>query len=638
MKSFDDRDMDGSAEKTKRMMTRGPTLFHDSHGQKTMDMDQDDVDRRKRMMTRGPTLFNDSHGFDRSPTGQPNMTRSLSQGQPNMTRSLSQDKYPSKPQPVTRGKTILQDEEERGRARSPNPAVLGQAKTQAFQRSGTSQDRSLSASRGKTMGAMADVNDGNLRAQGQLVNWQRRANSVPPEVSSVSRTKSRFIDDQDPGHGYEFNNMSTDISGGDWDRSFSRTQGTSSPMQLSRGTEERLAPKKWSSPMEKIHGGHYEYIVGHRERTAEDAAKRELDQDLLMMLAPDVEIPEPRLRTGTPGTTSAPLMRTAFTDRTLRLRDELGKTVLTGGRPLQVDDPTKECKDCECPSCKPFDRHAAGLPSTLLPGNKASKPKDGKGGKTMNSALVGTAIHKMFEELPAEARQESHAEELLLKKQFGMKRSRPQSAEPGSAGNFNGAIGRESPTRRGRMEQVTARPPRSDLAMILNPSKDDAPAPLRITKFSKGLGECKTPSEEAENLSIKWNQPLYRFELCAGEEYKHPRAVSLPPPRVRNPVNNEGVGIEDCQLGKPERGDRKTSSRLVNDSSNMNTVTNLHVAKELADRERAMRLQHDKKFADLCAMTSEAKEKQAQIHCDIIQRNHHSWSNKMAETLRWGDA
>jgi hypothetical protein len=390
--------------------------------------------------------------------------------------------------------------------------------------------------------------------------------------------------------------------------------------------------------MEKLHGGHYENIVGLRERTAEDAAKRELDQDLLAMLAPDIDATRsPQWHSKSPGTSPAPNMRTAFTDRTLRLRDDMGKSVLTGTERLQAEDGAHQ--DCNCASCQPYNRQAAGLPSTLLPANKGTNPKGGEHGKRSNSNLVGTAIHKMFADNP-EGRQEAFSEELLLKKQFGM-RSRARSADPMAAGNFNGDIGRNLPSRlghrpsRGSQPQIADPRARSDIAMVMNPSKDDAPPPSQITRFVKGTGECRMPSAEAETLSVRWNQPLYRFEICAGEEYKHPRAVSLPPPR-RNVISNEGVDVRDCSLGNPARGDAKLRHPGQNDSTNMTIVTNNHIANQYADTERAMRFEKDKKFADLCATTTEARQKQCQMHSDIVSRNHHSWSNNMAETLKWG--
>jgi hypothetical protein len=328
-------------------------------------------------------------------------------------------------------------------------------------------------------------------------------------------------------------------------------------------------------------------------------------------------------------------MRTAFTDRTLRLRDEICKGVLTGEGATVTKDAVKDCQDCECYSCKPYDRAAAGLPTALMPGKRVSKPRGGSTGKKLDSNHVGTAIHKMFVDDP-EGRPERLTEEVMLGKQFG-RRSRASSADPRAAGGYNVVVGGVSPTRRGRMDwqpQIWDRPPRSQMAMTISPAKEDAPPSLKITSMAKGEGEFKTPSGEAEILSIKWNQPLYRFEVCAGEAYRHPRASSLPPPRRRNPVNNDGVQVEDCDLGASGRGDRKTRG-TGNDSTNMYCVTNLQIGKEASEKERTMRLQHDKRFADVCAITTETMGKQAQIHSDIIQRNHHTFSGNMADTLTW---
>ena len=50
---------------------------------------------------------------------------------------------------------------------------------------------------------------------------------------------------------------------------------------------------------------------------------------------------------------------------------------------------------------------------------------------------------------------------------------------------------------------------------------------------------------------------------------------------------------------------------------------------------RSARMASDRRFADLCSHTQEAKQMQHAEYGDIIQKNHHRRFSSMAMSLKW---
>lgn len=426
----------------------------------------------------------------------------------------------------------------------------------------------------------------------------------------------------------------------------------------------RIDPKTWDSMVRKyVHGGHYEYVVGrfgpiHERNTAKTA----FDEDLMPMLHSKKVPASPIIS-----------MRTAFTDRSARMREGLhGRNVMVYKRPHSVDAAIH--KNCNCASCNPFDLQAAGVSSHRVHYNKMNKfhteypdtfLKDmdfTNCPKSNTSGCMNKIIHKHDDPT-------THIEvlddEILLGKQMGRKAkqaydhyqavateckerlSRSQSGDL-PAGRYNRMIGGMEPTRRGRQDgQPSAEdnpPARQDMHMIMTPRCKDPSPSLQVTPTKKHKGDCRTPSDQCEKLAIHNSEEIMRYEVVAGEDKPNLRSASLPPylspsatahdrttsasPRERNVVNHK-------DWDEPSRRPllRATPSRTPHATAAQ--ITNQIGAAQQADDERAQRLTADKHFADICSLTEKLRNIQAESMASFRQKSHHSLSTSMATSLRW---
>jgi hypothetical protein len=184
--------------------------------------------------------------------------------------------------------------------------------------------------------------------------------------------------------------------------------------------------------------------------------------------------------------------------------------------------------------------------------------------------------------------------------------------------------------RKGKQDWQDSTPSRGKMAMIVAPSTDDPAPPMKITECSKAC-PSSTPSAEAEKLAVKWNQPLYRYEMASAAGGILSGRARSQPPESRNPVTHDGFQDE---LYK--RGDRRATPSRRNVSDAMSQLTNHDRLREEFDAHRGARLASDKQFSELCSHTSEHKVRQHQELGDIQDKNHHTRSSNMAATLRWG--
>merc|ERR1712217_163344 len=139
--------------------------------------------------------------------------------------------------------------------------------------------------------------------------------------------------------------------------------------------------------------------------------------------------------------------------------------------------------------------------------------------------------------------------------------------------------------------------------MAVSPRENDPPAPTRITKCKKADGEHKHYfSKHSEQVSLHWNQPLYRFEMNTDEDGSSTlsRSKSLPPPR--NPVTAEGISESEGTL-RSATGLRKR--QFIHGAPEAALVTNHDLCANHHAKERENRLSADHKFAHLCSHTHE---------------------------------
>lgn len=156
--------------------------------------------------------------------------------------------------------------------------------------------------------------------------------------------------------------------------------------------------------------------------------------------------------------------------------------------------------------------------------------------------------------------------------------------------------------------------------MTLAPDVNDPSPHIQITDCRKGVGDCKGKvSATAEQFHVRENQSNFRFEVEARRQDSQ-RSVSLPP--ERNPITSAG-----CQ-------DWTSTWRCVDRKPRLHDTTegflnHTQVADE-ASKERSRRLQHDQKFAVLCAVTTES----GRFRSDGFDKTHHL-SNSMGSSLAW---
>lgn len=400
----------------------------------------------------------------------------------------------------------------------------------------------------------------------------------------------------------------------------------------------RIDHRSWNALVEKyLHGGHYSYIVGPLgpDKNQNDT-QRALDEELTAMLhnkGPMV---------------ARASMRTAFTDRSVRMREGMhGQEFFVG-----VSTPREEiCHQygCDCSACRAHDWHAAGIHSHTFPQNKVKQlhaepphasveEMDPSKWPFRNSSSSVTKVIHEHNDDPAKRRGEILKEETLLGIHMGRKiKQAPEYSENCDgrlrAGNYNKEVSGVLPTRLGRQEGQPNNedmPQRQDMHMIMTPqTRDPAPCP-QITPAKKGAGDCRIPSDICEAHSLVANKDVYRYEMMAFQEQQSSLSPRTRPcSETRNPVNHAGWDESPRRQRRapPSRPGTLTAAQIADQ------IDALHQAGE----ERTQRLKTDKHFADICSHTDVSKISTAESVASFQSRTHHSVSTNMSMSLSWAE-
>lgn len=447
------------------------------------------------------------------------------------------------------------------------------------------------------------------------------------------------------------------------------------------GTGERLDVKKWSfvnssvpcmterTPKKRsinFQAAHYEFIVEQlrkRRDQAGGAEREELDRELAALLH--------ERRGGSPPTSPRP-MATAFTDRSLRKREGLGSR-----RALRSEDGTPTGgaatphSDCGCAVCKPNVvspagqmshsiqtnlAHSVHVPSTEPPPapqtmrqKSAPQGKRSPGSPNYNSNHITRIIKEPHGGVHVDCLDECPLTQQLGNrvKASGGAAGRSLSADFRMAGRYRRKMELDlenDPHMRWRAEGCIDTGARNEVAMILSPREADPPRPTKITSCKKADGDSKFKvSQQAERVSVHWNQPLYRYECAAVRDLEGPdRSLSLPadqflvfPPSgqgsPRRPEWTEGSAGDFPREGP---GGARRSPRAPEGREVAQAVNHEHLA-ECAARRRAERLAGDQRFSDLCAFTEESSRAQSREARDLKERYTAKEAQTMASALAW---
>jgi len=406
------------------------------------------------------------------------------------------------------------------------------------------------------------------------------------------------------------------------------------------GRSTRIDHRSWNALVEKyMHGGHYSYIVGPLNDKDQNESQRALDEELMAML-----------HNKGPMVAPAYSMRTAFTDRSVRMREGLhGQDVFGGGTTPREE--ISHSDGCDYSLYHGYDWHPAGIHSHTFPQNKvkqlhAEPPhasvEEMDPSKWLNrnsSSSITKVIHEHNDD-PAKRLGEIFAEEKLFGKHMGRKiKQAPEYSEICDgrlrAGNYNKEFCGLLPTRLGRQEGQPNNedmPQRQDMHMIMTPqARDPAPCP-QITPAKKGAGDCRTPSDICEAHSLVANKDIFRYEMMAFQEQQRslsPRTRTSWTSSERNPVNHAGWDESPRRQRRaaPSRPGSLTAAQIGDQ------IDALHQAGE----ERTQRLKTDKHFADICSHTDESKISTAESVASFQSRTHHSVSTSMSMSLSWAE-
>jgi len=332
-------------------------------------------------------------------------------------------------------------------------------------------------------------------------------------------------------------------------------------------------------------------------------------------------------------------MRTAFTDRSLRMRDGLqGRAVFTHEASSTADDWDAH-KDCACPCDDILKTRPAGQPSYAVSCNRVTERVH----CISNKADVHSANDSTFfahgESDPA-MRQDELVQSATWQRRKKVE-ARALSADSRQvAGDYrrwtfmtegeNGVVDRrhraaaplEIPSPRASV--------RDGVRLALSPRQGDPVPDSRITTCKKGAGQHKDIfSESSERAIVQWNQPIMRYEVRASKEQDAglQRSRSLPPERRRNPVTMEGEAFQEKFL--TFRDGRS------NQSFKMSSVCDHEKAAREHSEERSARLKVDQRFADACSMTKEVAERNTKEVQRITAERRSNLSTGMADSLRW---
>jgi len=385
--------------------------------------------------------------------------------------------------------------------------------------------------------------------------------------------------------------------------------------------------------------------------------RQEYDEELMHTLHDREGSTTPRQRSSTPRSTNVP-MRTAFTDRALRMRDSLSTVSHGHGVEVEFDgaDPVArnsalQAKPAGQPShnCPRKDAPASyasfGIVSSTHQGKK--QPQD-MSSRTFNSSGVNATMT-----VPKDDKGENELSDAGVRKVLGLQgkvKARPRAA------SADGTSVAGAHRRRGFLleddggvvdRRYLGCPPSptariSSMMQIISP-RAVAEVSSRITSCKKGEGEMKSGlSADSEKVHVHWNQPLYRYEVWSAErrDWDPRRSRSQPPedyygssdcgsPRTpRNPVSGTPAEtrsfLDDKRTFRQGKANRSSSFRKISNHEEM--------AKENA-RARNSRLASDQHFAEMCAHTtlcSRASDRE-----NLIETKHHKSSAAFASAFQW---
>lgn len=460
-------------------------------------------------------------------------------------------------------------------------------------------------------------------------------------------------------------------------------------------TEERLHDR----PHDRNHfretrrrfDGHYEYTVGapSREPPGGHDEKHAFDEAMgASMLCENGA--QSRKQAAMAKSMSDPRMRTAFTDRSLRSKEQTGRRWLLshGEDPANrfgqqsARSPLASARASARGSSSEFAAVAAGVNSQRSNSGKevhsmhrdwegtfCRRPADWQSPPKNNSSLVSKSIHRMHDPLE-ERTVERRQEEAVLRKSMGVK-GRGQlspdrghaglraTSEDGAAGNFSKEASERSYSRRCRSP---GRP--SVMDQMLSPKQDsDAPRDISgadLDGKTRAIKKVFKADERPElgddsfagRLTVKHNPSLYRYEVAAHKPYvvrsgASPRFV----PPERNPVTGEtsvhspGNSAPEClEVGSShaprtgwQSGQESYRARIarVPQTDSVGKAFDHQGTARTVNEERAWRLANDEHFAALCNHTSASTTRQKKLSSDIRQLNHSGKSSDVAAALSW---
>lgn len=445
------------------------------------------------------------------------------------------------------------------------------------------------------------------------------------------------------------------------------------------GIGDRIDPQKWATLTEKHrYGGHYSHVtLLFGEEAAQLQQERDdHDQSLLAHVCDPRHVEfvptsvggkkvpaspaSARGNSGTPrsartSTTPRPPMKTAFTDRSIRLREGRAarSLVCPGG-----DEPEEKDLGSSWAARNPLGSdllYPAGQPSHFVLANKESG-NDQKAFHGDQSMFVSEGISAVLDEQKIGGpKDELEFRQAMTRK---IRRAHSESANPQDPqdADASGGSGAGSYKRRGFLE-ISSRHfdndpvyGRGHVSYTLSPKDEDPPHPHdRITNgFKKASGTYRDQMDpHTERLMVHWNQNLYRYDVFAsGGSAVRPvqRAASCPPdhagvPRTenregtRNPITHEDSGSPVTP--RSIRGRAGLGSSLGHRGEAVKRLTNHDNMARDALRDRGNRLATDRKFAELCAMTAECGKRAKADAADIKVTKTRHLSTNVASALCW---
>mmetsp|Transcript_74427 Transcript_74427/g.162812 ORF Transcript_74427/g.162812 Transcript_74427/m.162812 type:complete len:882 (-) Transcript_74427:79-2724(-) len=453
--------------------------------------------------------------------------------------------------------------------------------------------------------------------------------------------------------------------------------------------DELMERTKWERWMRKMdvqkYGAHYGPSRPELPSALafEEPDKQDLDHILADML--HKHRPEEPVHPGV--YEPKPAMTTAFTDRSLRLREGRHmRTTLLHNDPVPTEWGSQANRSCPCPTCGPEAYVSAGQPSHLLQNNLVYRcQKDvpptaeshptaphWKNGfsNTFDSTLLGKSLPHNDEtraEVPADAEED-------LMKWLGRKIKAPEPQTPGagrammhrskscdamviSAGQYDQERYGFFPDSRRRGRQVFQgmygdEPARCAMDFVLSPRGGDPPAPTKIAAVVRNPGTFKAGfSADCARISEHYNQEHFRFA-----DPLRVRGKSQPPlvrdpdlcgaptgivgnhmHQMDNPILSTGKGTTEYSLGALGNLNPKPSFRQAsgNFSPMVTSVIDQASVARSFEAEKAWRMEAEPAFASLCAITAAVHQKNCEQATSTRKNFGQNTTDELKRNLEW---